>query len=552
MDKEIVLQKSGDEISAAVFEGDRLMEYYLERNDEQQLTGNIYKARVENVLPGMQAAFVDIGLEKNAYLHAEDIVEDLGVVRDVRHLLRSGQEILVQVIKEAVGTKGPRVSCKLSLPGRFVVFLPNSEDVGISRKIADEAARERVKAFAKQIRATYHHGVIIRTCAEEATMEQLEHDYQRLALHWDKVAEQLSRAKAPSLVHRDTSLPERILRDIWTEDVSYVVVDDEAIYHQIQHMLRQQSTVRTRLRLMEREKIEMIYNLRAELDKTLKRRIWLKNGGYLVIDQTEALSVIDVNTGKFVGKDNLQQTIVQMNLEAAAEIARQIRLRNLGGIIIVDFIDMLDASAKEQLVGELRHHLEQDRVKTRVLGLTGLGLVEITRKKTRVSLAAMLEKPCPYCDGKGRILSEETVAVRIRQELTEVADRTEAATIAVTCHPLVAAALIGENSQKLSRLQKELHKEIVIQGRSDQLPEAYTIQAVHETAKSQYGAAPVLPREIVRLSVTAIHNERGQDGIGRIEGFVVEVQDGAVNVGQELLVEIEKVYATYALARKLN
>lgn len=336
MNKEIVIQKGRGETSAAVFEEDRLVEYYLERSGGARLTGNIYKGRVENVLPGMQAAFIDIGLEKNAYLYVDDVLMTVDGVRDIAHLLKSGQEILVQVAKEPVSSKGPRVTGKLSLPGRYVVLLPNCTDVGISRKIGDEAVRSRIKAFAEQMRQRYHHGIIVRTCALEATDEQLESDYLRLLTLWQNICAHVAEAKAPSLVHRDNALPERILRDLWSEDVSYMIVNDETAYAGLQRVMRGQGG-HCRLRLMDDEKIEMLYNIRAEVDKALKRRVWLKNGGYLVIDQTEALTVIDVNTGKFVGTHDLQDTILQMNLEAAAEIARQIRLRNLGGIIIGRF-----------------------------------------------------------------------------------------------------------------------------------------------------------------------------------------------------------------------
>lgn len=550
MNKEIVIQKGRGETSAAVFEEDRLVEYYLERSGGAQLTGNIYKGRVDNVLPGMQAAFIDIGLDKNAYLYVDDVVMTVDGVRDISHLLKSGQEVLVQVAKEPVGSKGPRVTGKLSLPGRYVVLLPNCKDVGISRKIVDETVRSRIKAFAEQMRQRYQHGIIVRTCALEATDEQLENDYLRLLALWQNVCTRVAEAKAPALVHRDNALPERILRDLWTEDVSYMVVNDEAAYAGLKQVMRGQSG-HCRLRLIDDEKIELLYNIRAEVDKALKRRVWLKNGGYLVIDQTEALTVIDVNTGKFVGTNDLQDTILQMNLEAAAEIARQIRLRNLGGIIIVDFIDMQDGNSKARLLEALTRELEPSRIKAQVLGLTQLGLVEITRKKNGVSLAALLEKPCPYCDGKGRILSEETTAGRIRRELTEVAERTEAAAIAVTCHPLAAAALIGENGQRLAELRRELGKEIIVQGRSDQMPEAFVIQAVHRQAAVQGSLAPVLPKEIVRLIVSAVHKEQISDGIGRIEGFVIQIRNAAPFVGQELLVEIDHVYATHAIAHKL-
>lgn len=550
MHKEIVIQKGFGETSAAVFEEDHLVEYYLERSREARLTGNIYKGRVENVLPGMQAAFIDIGLEKNAYLYVDDVLMAASGVRDIAHLLKTGQEILVQVAKEAVGSKGPRVTGKLSLPGRYVVLLPNCTDLGISRKIVDEESRLRVKAFADEMRQRYHHGIIVRTCALEATAEQLEKDYVRLLELWQNICLQVKEAKAPMLVHRDNALPERILRDLWSEDVTDMVVNDETAYNGLQQIMRGRNG-HCHLRLMDDEKIELLYNIRAEVDKALKRRVWLKNGGYLVIDQTEALTVIDVNTGKFVGTHDLQDTILQMNLEAAAEIARQIRLRNLGGIIIVDFIDMQESRNKTRLLEELTQLLAPSRIKAQVLGLTQLGLIEITRKKMGVSLAALLEKTCPYCEGKGRLLSEETVASRIRRELAEVAGRTQAQTIAVTCHPLAAAALIGENGQRLEALRQSLAKDILVQGRSDQLPEAYTIQAVHQPVLGSNQLVPVLPREIVRLVVSAVHKEQATDGIGRIEGFVIQIHGAAPFVGQELLVEIERVYATHAIAHKL-
>lgn len=550
MDKEIIIgQKSGD-ISAAVFEDGKLVEYYLERETEEQLTGNIYRGRVENVLPGMQAAFIDIGLEKNAYLYVDDVLANREGISRIGSLLKSGQDILVQVMKEPIGSKGPRVTEKLSLPGRYAVLLPNCDDVGISRKIVDDGQRMRLKTLADSLRERYQHGIILRTNAMDASNAQIEKDYQALLALWQDIDPSKMKVKTPALLHRDNTLLERVFRDLWHEDINTVVVNHEAIYQDIQRMLRTQSSG-CRLRLADDEKIEMLYGITSEVDKALKRRVWLKNGGYLIIDQTEALTVIDVNTGKFVGTRDLQDTILQMNLEAAAEIARQIRLRNLGGIIIVDFIDMLDEENKAHLVEVLRQNLAQGRIKAQVLGVTQLGLVEITRKKSGISLAALLEKPCPYCEGKGRILSEATVAGRIKGQLIEAANRTEAPAIAVSCHFLVAAVLIGENRQHLQKLEQTLRKEIFIQGRSDYPIEKFTIQAIHQPKSEDAAQVPVLPQEIIRLQALDVHHQRPTDAIGRIGGFVIQIRDAADDVGQEIIVEIERVYATYAIAHKV-
>ena len=412
--KEIVLQSQSKSqtLRAAVFEQGDLMEVFEEEGGSSHLVGNIYRGRVENVLPGMQAAFVDIGLDKNAFLYVGDAVptrfeedEKAAPADSVRieHVLTPRQELIVQIIKEPVGTKGARISVNLTLPGRYVVLLPQVSYIGVSRKITDNQERARLRDIADGAKPE-GMGVIIRTLAEGIDGEEIAEDIAQLVEIWRALQPKIPHVSVPGLVHKDVDLVSRLVRDWIDQDVGKITVDQDEIAIVLRKALQNiEHPAAKHIHVVTGEDLFVRYGVDDEIRKTLRPKVWLKSGGYLVIQQTEALIVIDVNTGKYVGKQSLEETVVHTNLEAAGEIARQLRLRNLGGIIIIDFIDMTAKEDQQQVINVLETALARDKTKSQVLGLTQLGLVEMTRKKVGQTLAVRYTSPCPTCDGSGRV-----------------------------------------------------------------------------------------------------------------------------------------------------
>ena len=412
--KEIVLQtqSQAQKLRAAVFEQGDLMEVFEEEGGSSHLVGNIYRGRVENVLPGMQAAFVDIGLDKNAFLYVGDAVpsrfeedEKASPANSVRieHILKPRQELLVQIIKEPVGTKGARISVNLTLPGRYVVLLPQVSYIGVSRKITVTEERERLLDLADQAKPE-GMGVIIRTLAEGIDGEEIAEDITKLVAMWLDLQPKIPHVSVPGIVHKDVDLISRLVRDWIDQDVEKITVDQDEVAIILKKALQHiEHPAAKHIHVVTSEDIFVRYGVDDEIRKTLRSKVWLKSGGYLVIQQTEALIVIDVNTGKYVGQRSLEETVVHTNLEAAREIARQLRLRNLGGIIIIDFIDMNAKEDQQQVINALEAACARDKTKSQVLGLTQLGLVEMTRKKVGQTLAVRYSSPCPTCDGRGRV-----------------------------------------------------------------------------------------------------------------------------------------------------
>ena len=431
MKKEILIESELGQTRLAMLEDGELVEYYVERRGQEKLPGSIFVGRVANILPGMQAAFVDIGLEKNAFLHAGDIKlnkSDFGadaerLERALAHqsigqMVRMGQELLVQVVKDPGGTKGPRISSHVTLPGRLAVLLPTVSYVGISRRIEDEAARGRLRAVAEACRPE-NMGLIVRTAAANASEEDFRRDVESLLRLWRSIQTRAQHTAAPALIHQDEELVYRAVRDMLTPEVERFLVDGQAAFKAAREAADTLSPeLAGRIALYE-EKTPLfdVYRVDTLLEKGLQRHVWLKSGGFLVIDHTEALTVIDVNTGKFVGSKNLDDTVYKINCEAAHEIVRQLRLRDMGGIVVIDFIDMETEGHREGLLALLRQLLKKDRTKTNLVGLTGLGLVEMTRKKIHQPIHTLLKRPCPECGGSGLMDSEETVARRVLHEL---------------------------------------------------------------------------------------------------------------------------------------
>ena len=428
MKRELVLERVQAQTRLAVLEDGKLCEIYYERGDKTKLTGNIYAGRVQNILPGMNAAFVDIGLKKNAFLYAGDIcfdTRDQAELKDqldkrrIETMLRPGQMIVAQVVKEPGGSKGPRISGSITLPGRLCVLIPGLLYAGVSKKITDEAERDRLFAIAKDLSTEFGSGVIIRTAGEGASPEEFRADYERLAKQWKQIETEGRHSAKPRLIQSGGSLALRSVRDMLDENVGAVRTDDESLFNEIlAHAKAFTPNLADRIELCKTETpLFDLLRIDHQLENAFVRHVYLKSGGNLVIDETEALTVIDVNTAKFTGKKNLSETIYRLNCEAAGEIARQLRLRDIGGIIIIDFIDMETAEEKEKLLEHFRELLKNDRNKVNVLGMTALGLVEMTRKKVRSPLNKQLMRDCTLCLGSGREWTHENIAWNAVREI---------------------------------------------------------------------------------------------------------------------------------------
>ncbi|MDJ0928457.1 MAG: ribonuclease G [Gammaproteobacteria bacterium] len=475
MREEILINVTPREVRAAVVENGVLQELMIERASRRGLIGNIYKGRVSRVLPGMQAAFVDIGLDRAGFLHVADIrprrVEASEEDREpaIRDLLREGDEILVQVLKDPLGTKGARLTTYVTVPSRYVVMVPAGDNVGISARIEDEAERDRLRLLVEECNGTDpRRGYIVRTAAEGAERDALRADMLFLQKLWDVVRERANGQPTGSLVHEDLPLAIRVVRDLVSIGIERVRVDSEEFSQRLSEFTNQfmpEKALDIELYTGRRPILDL-YGIEDEIERALQRKVSLKSGGHVVFDQTEAMTTVDVNTGAYVGHRNLEETIFRTNLEAAVAIARQLRLRNLGGIIIIDFIDMVEAHHRDQVLDALQSALAADSARTQITQVSPLGLVEMTRKRTRESLEHILCEPCPACDGTGYLKTAETVCYEIFREILRQHRQFSFTELVVLAHQDVIEMLLDEESSSLAELEEFTGKPIRLQAES--------------------------------------------------------------------------------------
>jgi len=461
MINEMIVDVNAGEIRVGILEDKELVEIHIERMSHQGLVGNIYRGKVSSVLPGMQAAFIDIGYEKNAFLYVGDAIaqkeysdDEIEVYHDyaeysISDILKVGQELTVQVIKEPIGTKGPRVSTHITLPGRNLVLLPNADYVGISRRIENDAERQKLKSIAEKLKPD-NMGLIVRTVSEGKDESDFVEDVSFLTKLWSKIKQMESSGPVPRCIHKDVNLVYRSVRDLFTSDINKFIINNEKEYFKVLELVEMISPVlKNRVELYQKDyEIFDYYQIETKIERALARKVWLKCGGYIIIDKTEALTVIDVNTGKFVGDNNLEDTVLKTNIEATREIAKQLRLRDIGGIVVIDFIDMNDSEHQQMVLDSLRQSLKSDRTKAIVLGMTGLGLVEMTRKKIRQELSTVMTCDCPCCDGNGKVYTADTNAMKVLKQIKEYMRTSDAKTLKVEVHPTVAT-IIEANIEKL-------------------------------------------------------------------------------------------------------
>jgi len=493
MANELIINAMPHETRVALLEDKVLAEIYIERTKDRGIVGNIYKGKVVKVLPGMQAAFVDVGLEKAAFLYVSDVYgrvedyEEIGFQGEeiptvvnptlpIEELLSEGQEILVQVSKEPLGTKGTRITSHISLPGRYLVFMPTVDHVGISRRIKDEKERRRLRETVLGMKPPAS-GFIVRTASEGAAPEEIRNDMDFLLRLWANVQKKRENSSAPSLIHSDLTMVLRVIRDILSSQVNRIIIDSKEEHDNIisfitSYMPKEKYEITL---YDKKEPIFDAYGIEMEIDKILGRKVWLKSGGYIVIDMSEALVAIDVNTGRYVGKRNLDDTILKTNLEAAKEIAYQLRLRNIGGIIIIDFIDMEREGDREKVYQALEEAIKKDRQKTNIFKISELGLVEMTRKRTRENMTRTLGETCPYCEGSGLIKSKTTVCYDIFRQIERSASELGGHNIVVEVNPEIAGLLYEEERGGIEELERKLKKKIAVRGKAGFHQEQYNI-----------------------------------------------------------------------------
>lgn len=501
--KQLIINASAFETRVALIEGGHVAEYYIERQRDRGIVGSIFKGRVLRVLPGMQSAFVDIGLERSAFLYGGDIQPPGGPANElpdffedadktainatadefvlqpndstnstpqrpqrffkIADLVKEGQEVLVQVAKDSIGSKGARITTYLSFPGRYVVLMPNINHIGISRRIVNEEERARLKNIVQQIRPD-GMGIIVRTASEGVSNEKLTADIDFLLKLWETVKAKAAKASAPSLVHEDLNLVFRATRDLISRDLERIVIDNKDVYEDVVRFLNRFSVkLGAQVQFYQSDTaIFDAYGIELEVARALGSKVWLKSGGYLVIDRTEALTAIDVNTGRFVGGKSLGDTIVRTNIEAVKEIVLQLRLRNIGGIIILDFIDMDRQDDRDRVFNALVEELKKDKAKTSVLRISEMGLVQMTRKRTEESLSQKLCTPCPYCEGKGEVKSPATVAYDIIRELVREFSKIPNETFVLKAHPKVIDRLCEEDAEFVQDIRSKFSKKIML------------------------------------------------------------------------------------------
>ncbi len=499
MSTEILCNQTGRETRVALIEHGQLTELHIDRGDNRGFVGNVYLGKVVRVLPGMQAAFVDIGLERAAFLYVGDIfTETLHMhVEDgerpetpaphsrngrsghppIQDLLSEGQDIVVQVAKDPIGTKGARLTTHVALPGRYLVFMPTVEHVGISRRIDRDKERRRLREFVDRHRQP-GQGFIVRTVCENQPVERLKADMDFLVRTWERVQQVAKEQSSPALLHAEYGVLLRTVRDLMDDDVSRVVVDGRDAFDAVRGFMNDfMPRFKDRVHLYRgREPVFDTYGVEAQINKSMGRKVWLKSGGYLVIDQTEALMAIDVNSGKFVGKSSLEETTLQLNLEAVEEVVYQLRLRNIGGLIIIDFIDMEKEPHREQVYRALDEALRADRARTNVLRISDLGLVEMTRKRVQEGLDRYLTESCPTCAGTGVVRSRATLCYEILRELARESARAGSATaLYVNTTPAIADELYGAHYEELVATEQALGRRVVVRALGHYHPEQFEV-----------------------------------------------------------------------------
>jgi len=561
MKTDIIVDVNPRETRVAIVEDGQLAEYKVER--EQEVVGNVYMGRVENVVRGLDAAFVDVGIDRNVFLHVSDALTEEPTRHQMRHkmgslppigeVVKKGQEIMVQVTKGPMELKGARATRRISLPSRYLVLVADGRDkVGVSRKIEDEQERRRLRDLAQKVKPE-GFSVIVRTRTETASLTEFEDDIKFLMKIWRSIQDRQKHTKAPALIYEDTSLVYGVFRDIFDAEINSFVVNEKVAYDRILNLCDNVAPhLRKKVELYRGdEPITVHYGIHQEIERALRPKVWLPHGGHIVIEQTEALTTIDVNTGKFVAAKSLEDTVLRTNLEAADEIARQLRLRDIGGIIVIDFIDMDNSRHRRRVAKTLREAFATDRMKTRILHITRLGLVEMTRKRTSRSLARQMQVACPCCEGRGRILSPETMATRIQDELRAARSDNDHEAYLIWADPAVVLTLIGPHGEYIEQLEEAAGAKLYVRSTYDVHPERYEIISGSDRKfRSEHLSHSV--GQVIQIRPDDVISVPSVGLVAAVNGYAIEIPEASPKVEQALKVRLTKVERSYAHATPVS
>ena len=546
--KKILISADAYETKAALIEDDRVVETYIEREERRSLLGNIYLAKVDTVLPGMEAAFVDAGMDKNAFLHVAEIRID-GLDQRARRskriqdLVKGGQSLLVQVTKDPMKTKGARVTMDISLAGRFLVYVPDGEGGGVSKRLPD-GERDRLRDLVKQLKPRLGGGLIVRTAAKGAELAELERDLALLEDQWEAILSRVETAKAPSLIHAEVDIALSLVRDDFRQDVDELIVDDEKMHDRIVSYVQERSPELAERVKRHTAQTELLrrYGVDEAIESTLKRRVDLPSGGYLLFDYAEAFTIVDVNTGRFVGKGRLEDTILHNNLESAREVVRQLRLRDLGGIIVIDFVDMESKTNRDQVIAALKEELAKDRSKVYLVSISPLGLVEMTRQNVTDGVREIMTTECPCCAGEGRVLSDETIALDNLRTLRRQATLSSSEAFLVEVNAQVAARMIGPGGTRLEELEKDTSKHFSIVARDDVPRERCEFVKHGKISEVLEDAIPVEIGQELEVALSEPHMYQAADAVTVMEGgYRVVVAGAGPYLGETHKIKIERV-----------
>ena len=557
MSKEIIVNVDSRETRVALVESGKLVELHIER--EERVVGSVYKCKVANVLAGMDAAFVDIGLERNAFLYVADVLPEMddefpAARKDtsrvkIRDVLKAGQEVLVQVVKGPRGTKGSRVSTRISLPGRYLVLMPDADNIGISRKIESETERNRLKKIGDTIR-TLGFGMIMRTEAEGRSEAEIRNDLEFLLRMWSQIQEKAAKVSAPGLVHQDLSLIYKTIRDVFGSDVTKMIIDSPVDYEKALELV-ELITPRMKPRLHLYDEPEPIFErfaIERELDNLLRRKVWLRSGGHLTIDSTEALTTVDVNTGKFIGSTSLSDTILKTNLDGLVEIARQLRLRDIGGIIVLDFIDMSNAKDRQKVISAFEKELQKDRTRTKICHISPLGLIEMTRKRSGEALTEIVTETCPYCQGRGRVESAETVSLKIERDLRRLSSEVDHEAFLVTASPEVAFHLVGSSGEVAEDIERRMKRAVYVRSNDTMHVEKYDIKP-GDLQDMQRQMLPWKQGEVVDCHVVRNPFSILPRASAWLDGYLVELENGGRYLGRHVKATLSEIRRSCAFGQ---
>ncbi|OQA20637.1 MAG: Ribonuclease G [Actinobacteria bacterium ADurb.Bin346] len=549
---EMLVSSDKNETRVAILESKQVIQLYFDRKKSKSIVGNIYLGRIENVLSSLDAAFVDIGEEKNAFLYINEVAYDIEleekheITRRIHQVLKPNQMVLVQVTKDPMKAKGARLTTYISLPGRYLVLAPFNDGIGVSRKI-EPKDRETLRLIAEEIKPG-DCGLIIRTAAKDVPKAKLKKELKQLLKMWSFIRKKAAVVKTPVLIHQEYPIMIRLIRDIFSEDFDTIYTDKKVIKKEIIYYLKNVGLSFSNI-ILHHGQNDMFdeYGINEVIESALERKVWLRSGGFIVIDYGEALTSIDVNTGKYTSGRSSAQTILKTNLEAAEVITSQLRLRDIGGIIVIDFIDMNTEEDRQKVLSRFKQLLEKDKTKTEVLSFSKLGLMEMTRKNVSDGIMGTLCKPCPCCGGAGFIKSEETIMLETERKIKKIVKESAAKAFLIKLHPSIASLIIGKGGQNLRNLEAFTRKYIAVKGDENMSLDGFVLEAEGTQADIKEASKPFNIGDIFDLVIEEIYSHNRKDGLARIEGYVVQIIDGRKYLGSRVKVEITQIAKTSAV-----